>query len=347
MIQKNQPLVSIIIVNYNAGQFLLDCVESVFLSNYSNFEVIVVDNVSTDNSHKQCKEKFKQIHLIENKKNLGYCEGNNIGIRYAKGDYIVILNPDTQVSSNWLNEFLIAYEKCGDGLFQGKNISMDDEKILRSTGNIIQLFGFGYARDKGKKDSGQREKIEEINYASGTCLFTSKLIMDKIGLFDPFLFLYHDDLDLGWRASCLNIKSFFVPTVKIKHVSSYSLKWSAQKFYWLERNRKYCILTHYSSSTRKKMFFPLLIVDMMTFFFYLGKGMIKAKIKADLEILKNQKIIKKRYDELEKIKIVSDKILIKQFSETVSIPEDVSEGLTGKYFNKILAFMSNYVKKRL
>ena len=72
MIQKNQPLVSIIIVNYNAGQFLLDCVESVFLSNYSNFEVIVVDNVSTDNSHKQCKEKFKQIHLIENKKNLGY-----------------------------------------------------------------------------------------------------------------------------------------------------------------------------------------------------------------------------------------------------------------------------------
>ena len=75
MIKNNSnPLVSIIILNYNAGDLLLNCVDSVFKSTYPNFEVIIVDNLSTDNSHIRCKEKFKKIQLIENKKNLGYCE---------------------------------------------------------------------------------------------------------------------------------------------------------------------------------------------------------------------------------------------------------------------------------
>ena len=69
------PLVSIIILNYNAGNLLLNCVDSVFKSTYPNFEVLVVDNISTDNSHVVCKKKFEKIHLIENKENLGYCEG--------------------------------------------------------------------------------------------------------------------------------------------------------------------------------------------------------------------------------------------------------------------------------
>ena len=347
MSQKEQPLVSIIILNYNAGKLLLDCVDSVFLSNYKNFEVIVVDNVSTDNSHKKCKETFRKIVLIENKSNLGYCKGNNIGIENANGEYIIILNPDTVVEPNWIQKFLDAHEKYGEGLFQGKNVAMSDEKILRSTGNMIQLFGFGSARDKGKIDSGQRKNVEQVNYASGTCLFTSKSTMLKIGLFDPFLFLYHDDLDLGWRAACLNIKSFFVPDVKIKHVSSYALQWSAKKFFWLERNRKYCLLTHYSLSTRKKMRLGLFVVDLLVFFFYLGKGMLKAKINADLEILKNRKIIQKRYTELEKIKTVPDKVLIEKFGDTVFIPEDVSNELTGKLFNRILGSITRYTKKRL
>ena len=89
---------------------MLNCVESVFKTNYNNFEIIVVDNVSKDQSHLKCKEKFEKIHLIENKENLGYCEGNNVGIRQVKGDFIVILNPDTIVSENWLTEIMSAYK---------------------------------------------------------------------------------------------------------------------------------------------------------------------------------------------------------------------------------------------
>ena len=121
--------------------------------------------------------------------------------------------------------------------------------MLQSTGNMIHLFGFGFARDKGIIDNNQFEETEKIGYASGTCLFTSSKVLSKIGLLDPFLFLYHDDLDLGWRAAQLGINSYFVPTVTIFHAESYILKWSSKKFYWLERNRKYCLLTHFSRAT--------------------------------------------------------------------------------------------------
>ena len=239
------PLISVIIVNYNAGKLLLDCIESVFASNNDNYEVIVVDNCSSDNSHKVCKKKFDKIKLIENYKNLGFCEGNNVGIRNASGEYLLILNPDTIIESDLIEKFLDAIKNYGEGLFQGKNVAIDNDNILRSTGNQINLIGFRYARDKGVKEYKKFFNVEEINYASGTCLFTSTKTMKKIGLFDPFLFLYHDDLDLGWRALCLNIKSFFVPTIKIRHVSSYNLQWSSKKFFCLERNRKYCLLTYY------------------------------------------------------------------------------------------------------
>ena len=215
--KNKKPLISIIILNYNAGDLILNCINSVVQTKYENYEIILVDNVSTDDSHKKCKEKFEYIQLIENSKNHGYCEGNNIGIRKANGEFIVILNPDTIVEPNWLDEFLIAYTEYGEGLYQPKILSLYEKEVLQSTGNMIHLFGFGFARDKGVKDKNQFKKIEKIGYASGTCLFTSSKVLNKIGLLDPFLFLYHDDLDLGWRAAQLGINSYFVPNVKILH----------------------------------------------------------------------------------------------------------------------------------
>ena len=238
-------LTSIVVLNYNAGDLLLNCIESIYETQTYKFEVIVVDNISTDNSHKKCKEKFPQIHLIENKENLGYCEGNNVGIRNASGEFIVILNPDTKVEPNWLEELFNTYEKFGDGLYQPKIMAFEDN-LFESGGNMLQMFGFGYSKGRGIQDKGQFDEPCEIGYASGACLFTKTNILKKIGLFDPFIFLYHDDLDLGWRARQLGIKSFYAPKSKIYHAGSYNYKWSAKKFYWLERNRHYCLLTHYS-----------------------------------------------------------------------------------------------------
>ena len=344
---SENPLVSIIVLNYNAGKLLLNCIESVKKSTYKNLEIIVVDNISTDKSQEICKEKYPDIKLIQNNENFGYCEGNNIGIREAKGDYIIILNPDTIVESNWIEELISAYNKFGEGLYQPKILSLDKTEILQSTGNMLHIFGFGFARDKGKNDNLVKTDIEKIGYASGTCLFTSKEVLDKIGLLDSFLFLYHDDLDLGWRAAQMGIGSFYVPNSIIYHAESYALKWSAKKFYWLERNRKYCLLTHYSKKTYAKMLPSLLLVDFFVWFFYLSKGFVGSKIKADLDIFRNKKSIEKKYQELESKKIVSDKELIKEFPDEIFVPIDVTEDSVNRRFNSILSRLSRRAKKSI
>ena len=344
---SENSLVSVIVLNYNAGELLLNCIESIKKSAYKNLEIIVVDNISTDKSQKICKEKYPDIKLIQNDENFGYCEGNNIGIREAKGDYIIILNPDTIVESSWIEELISAYNKFGDGLYQPKFFSLDEKLVLQSTGNMLHIFGFGFARDKGKISDEKMEAIEKINYASGTCLFTSKAVLDKVGLLDPFLFLYHDDLDLGWRAAQMGIDSFYVPKSIIYHAESYALKWSAKKFYWLERNRKYCLLTHYSKETYAKMRSSLFLVDLCVWLFYLSKGFLGAKIKAELDIFRNRKAIKIRHKQLEKIKIISDKELVKKFPDKIFVPKNVSEPIFNQLFNNILSTLSKKVKKKI
>jgi GT2 family glycosyltransferase len=344
---NEQSLISVIVLNYNAGELLLNCIDSIKKSVYKNLEIIVVDNISTDKSQEICKEKHPDIKLIQNKKNFGYCEGNNIGIREAKGDFVVILNPDTIVESNWLNELITAHKEFGDGLYQPKILSLNEDNIIQSTGNMIHVFGFGFARDKGKENITKEEQIEKIGYASGTCLFTSKTVFDKVGLLDDFLFLYHDDLDLGWRAAQLGINSYYVPKSKIFHVESYSLKWSAKKFYWLERNRKYCLLTHYSKNTYKKMNFSLILVDLFVWAFYLSKGFLGAKIKAELDIQKNKELIKKKYTELENMKIIPDDKLIQKFPNEIFVPTNVSQHIMNNTFNSILTRLSKRVKQKI
>ena len=344
---SENPLVSVIVLNYNAGELLLNCIESIKKSAYKNLEIIVVDNISTDKSQETCKEKYPDIKLIQNDENLGYCEGNNVGIRNANGEFIVILNPDTVVEPNWLNHLMSAYNDFGEGLYQPKFFSLNEKLVLQGTGNMLHIFGFGFARDKGKINEEKIESVEKIGYASGTCLFTSKIVLDKIGLLDSFLFLYHDDLDMGWRAAHVGIRSFYVPKSIVYHAESYSIKWSSKKFYWLERNRKYCLLTHYSKETYAKMHSSLFLVDLCVWLFYLSKGFLGAKIKAELDIFRNRKSIKIRYDQLEKIKIVSDKELIKEFPDEIFVPKNVSEPVFNQLFNSILSTLSKKVKKKI
>ncbi len=338
-----EHLTSIVVLNYNAGNLLLDCIESIYKTLTHKFEVIVVDNVSTDNSHIKCKERFPQIRLIENKENLGYCEGNNVGIRNANGEFIVILNPDTRVEPDWLIELFSAYEVFGDGLYQPKILAFENN-LFESGGNMLHVFGFGYSKGRGVPDNGQYDEPCEIGYASGACLFTKTEIIKKIGLFDPFIFLYHDDLDLGWRAAHLGIKSFYAPKARIYHAGSYNYKWSGKKFFWLERNRHYCLLTHYSKKTFCKMLPSIILVEIMMIIFYLSKGFIKMKFKAYADILKNMNHIQKKYHEIESKKIVSDSELIKKLPDVMFIPDQFSNSSTARVFIKTISNLSKIVK---
>ena len=339
--KEKEPLISIIILNYNAGNLLLECVKSIINSNYKKLEIIIVDNVSKDNSHKICKKKFTDIILIENKKNLGYCGGNNIGIEQANGEFIVILNPDVIVESNWLNELLIAFRKYGDGLYQPKILATTDHSIIISAGNMIQLFGFGFARGKGENDKGQYEKDEEVGYASGTCLFSSADIFKEIGNFDSYLFAYHDDLDLCWKGRLKGIRSFYIHKSIIYHpLEGYSFKWDSFKYFLMERNRLYCLKKNFSKKTIFKMLPSLILVDIAVTLFYLKKGFIFEKIKANLNILKNYNTISRNHNLIQQNRIIEDNEIIKKFTNKIEIPQWVLEKENNNSLNKILEKLS-------
>ena len=342
-----EPLVSVIILNYNAGNLLSECIESVLKTDYEKFEIIIVDNDSKDDSVDRCKEKFRDVQIIENKKNLGYCEGNNVGIRNAKGEFIAILNPDTVVDSNWLKELIKGYEIFGDGMYQPRFLTTNNHKILQGTGNMINLFGFGFARNKGDIDEGQFNEPERIGYASGTCLFTSKKIIEELDMFDSFLFAYHDDLDLCWRAALKNIKSYYIPSSIVYHPpEGYTFKWNSFKFYLLERNRQYCLLTHYSRKTYFKMLPALMIIEIGVFFYYLKKGVLLSKFKATLSILKNFKHINVTYKKIQNKRKISDRELIKIFDDNIIIPK-MMDSKNNNSLGNLIKNLSQFTRKFL
>ena len=335
------PLISIVILNYNAEKFLDECISSIYKTEKINFEIILVDNASTDKSYREYTQKFPEIKLIENKKNLGYCEGNNIGIRASKGEFIVVLNPDTVVTPTWLSELFNIYKKNGEGIYQPKILATTNHDMLLSSGQFIQLFGFGYSRGKGEKHIQENNGIEKIGYASGTCLFTSKAIIEKLDYFDPFLFAYHDDLDLCWRAAMFGIRSFYVPTSVIFHpIEGYSFKWSKFKFYLMERNRQYCLLTHFTNSSYLKMLPSLILVDIAVSLFYLKKGMFITKIKTSLNILKNLRKISKKYKKIQSNRTSSDKEILNIFQNEIQVPKWVASEENSESFNNLLNKLS-------
>ncbi len=343
---NSNSLVSIVILNYNSGNLLIECVETILKTIHKNYEIIVVDNNSKDKSHKKCKDKFDQIKLIENKENLGYCEGNNVGLKQVNGEFVVILNPDTLVDPNWITELIDGFSKFGDGLYQPKLLTIDDHKIIGSAGNMINVFGFGYSRGRGQTDSDKFNQEGIISYASGTCLFTSKKILDKIGVLDSFLFAYHDDLEFGWRAAEYGIKSYYIPNAIVYHAESFNFKWGSFKFYLLERNRHYCLLTHYSKKTFYKILPELILIEFAVLGFYLSKRMLSVKIKAYFNILKNRKKIKVKYNENQNNRILSDKEVIASFKDEIEIPSVLSNiGKSNFFYNFINKLSKNAQKK--
>ncbi len=342
-IDAKKGLVSIIILNYNGEKFLENCLESIVRETSQNYEIIVVDNDSPDKSGEKFSKKYLKCNFILNKNNLGVSEGLNIGIRNAKGEFIVLLNNDLIVAPRWLDYLFEAYQNKGEGLYQPKFLKMKDNDIIDSAGNLINIFGFGFSREKGKKDLLQYNEIEEIGFAAGTCLFCSKEIFDKVGLFDEKLFAYNEDLDLGWRARLLNYKSFYVPKSIVYHYGSAQWKWSGEKFYLLERNRWVVLLSNYEIKTILKLFPSLLIIEIGLLLFFAKKRMFFKKLRSYGGIIRLSNQIRKRRKSINKIRCVNDHEIFKSFCCTIETPLEVSETENIDKFNKILKILCKLV----
>lgn len=336
----SEPAVSVIIVNYNTGDILSECVRSVLNSRYRNVEVILVDNCSDDTSYRDIKKKFPEIALVENEENMGYCGGNNVGIRRCSGEYVVILNPDTVVTPDWLHELLAGYKRHGEGLYQPKLISHSNMDRINSAGNWIQIMGFGFSAGKGMGDGGEFDSEKRIGFASGACLFAKKETFDTIGLFDEFLFAYHDDLEIGWRAAKAGIASYYIPSSVVYHAESLIFEWSKKKYFLLERNRWYCLMVHYSKRTFYKILPSLLLLEIMMLGFYLYKGMIMEKLRGYSSLIRNRKLIKWKHLEMERLRKVQDKEVVAGFTDSIEIPHQVASKTIAGKFNRMLSALS-------
>ncbi len=245
------PQVFIIILNWNNWSDTLKCLNSLKKIDYPRCEIIVVDN----GSKKKLKIKsnsFKQpIIQIFNRKNLGFAEGNNIGIRYAlksKADYVLLLNNDTLIEKNFLKELVLQAESdpkigmIGPKIYFLDSLNKKKKKIWFAGGKLTRsLFNQIIMTGYGEFDYGQYNKIQKVDYITGCCLLVKKQVIERIGLLDKKYFLYYEDVDWSLRAQKAGFKCIYDPQAKIWHKgSATSREGSFDYIYYHIRNALLC-----------------------------------------------------------------------------------------------------------
>jgi len=221
------PLAFIIILNWNGRQHLQDCLDSLSSVDYSNYRILLVDNNSQDESVVFVKSNYSYIHVIQNEKNLGFAEGNNVGIRYALSQgakYIVLLNNDTRVEPDFLTRLIQRGEERQEvGVIGGKVLMFSNPRIVNSTGVNLNQFAYGWDRDFGEETQDVRRDAGEVLAVTGCLLVVKREVFERIGLFDSKFFAYFEDMDFCirvWKHTDFTVE--YVPEAVIYHKFSSS-----------------------------------------------------------------------------------------------------------------------------
>jgi len=206
----DSPLVSIIIVNYNGKNYLEKCLESLFQVKYSNFEIIIVDNNSTDGSIEFAEKNYPQITIKKLEKNYGFAYPNNLGSKMAKGDFLLFLNNDTKVDPHFLNPLI-------KSMMSDSKIAICQSLLLRPDGKVDSSGDF--LDDYGRAYSSKiiPKKQQPILSARGASMLVRKDIFYELDMFDEKFFVSFEDVDLGWRAWINGFEVIVVPDSIVYH----------------------------------------------------------------------------------------------------------------------------------
>ena len=235
-------LISVVILNWNGGTYIRDCLDSIFDQDYSTLEIIVVDNASTDGSQEIVRREYRDVTLICNQKNLGFGRGNNIGIRRARGDYILVLNNDAELEKGCISAMKEAIDSNRIyGACASKILLKDDIELVDAAG--IAVFPDGLSIGRGRLEPEHLyDKDCEVFFASGCCGLYKKEMLEDIKVLDEYydedFFAYADDTDLGWRARLRGWECVYTPAARVYHLHSRSVgTYSPLKAFLVERNR--------------------------------------------------------------------------------------------------------------
>lgn len=236
---------SIVIVSYNTRHLLKGCIESIFeVETRSKFELVIVDNNSTDGSQELIEKIYPKCKLIANKTNLGFAAANNIGIRHSKGKHLIFLNPDTKVLSPGfkpLIEFLENKPQVGMVGPQLLNSKGTLQPSCRSFPSIFNMFSesfFLYKLFPHTKTFGKyymtffdHKKTRQVDWMKGACFAIPKKVLQDVGLFDEKFFLYAEEVDLAKRIKNTGYEIWFLPEVKVIHYGGKSAEQQGQESY--------------------------------------------------------------------------------------------------------------------
>jgi len=239
--------VSIIIPSLNGRHLLAECLPALMKQTYLNYDVIVIDNGSNDNSVDWLKRSYPHVTIIENDKNLGFAAAINQGIRNSKSQYVVTLNNDVVVDPDWLESLVnIADTDSRLGMCASKMVFWHQPTMINSRGISIDRAGIVWDRDGGQDDAlWTDEKREVFGPCAGAALYRRKML-DVIGLFDEAYFVYFEDVDLAWRARAAGWECAYVDTARAcHHHSATSVRGSQFKNIQLGKNKVRLLLKNY------------------------------------------------------------------------------------------------------
>ena len=288
--------VSVVIPNFNGIAFLDSVLASLEGQTLSNFEVILVDNGSTDGSCSFVTANYPWVHLIELSENFGFCGAVNAGIRAAKAPYVLLLNNDTEVKEDFVEEMLAAIRRHKNAFSCGaRMVQYHDRDRLDDVGNYYCALGWSFARGRGKDIHAYETEDKIFSACAGAAIYRKKII-EKIGYFDEEHFAYLEDTDIGYRARIYGYENWYAPKAIVYHVGNDTSgsRYNQFKTRYSSRNNIYLI---YKNMPLLQIILnlPFLAAGfLIKFLFFAIKGMGKeyvAGIKNGFSIsMKNQKV---------------------------------------------------------
>ena len=326
---SNNLQVSIVIPNFNGSAFIKNCISSVLGIDYPNFELILVDDGSTDDSIKLVKDFFgldPRLKIIRHSKNLGLPSARNTGIRAAKGKYVAFLDVDTEVDSKWLTELINVLESDESiGVAMSKILDMYDRKRIHWTGQfIIPYTGWTVNRGYGEIDRGNYNKVEDV-FACLNAAAVRREVFARVGLIDIEMPYWWEDIDFEWRVWLSGFREVLAPHSIVYHVAKPPFtrekiyRWKRIKVDYLSKGFFLFFLKNYEIKNIVK-YLPWAISiyffrGLLTLISKRDLSVLASTTKALFEHLKNLRhILRERYKIQRFIRQVSDDYLLQKFS---------------------------------
>jgi len=332
MTNNSYPLVSVLVLNYNGKRFLDDCFISLLSATYPNYEIIMIDNLSTDDSVAYTQEHYPKVQVFQNGINGGFSLAYNNAFKFAKGKYFVVLNNDVKVDKSWLEPMV---ELCEND----ENVAAVQPKLLSllephkfeyagASGGHLDCYGYAFTRgrilDYIEEDKGQYNDIANVFWTTGAAMFLRASVLPQTGNMDVDFMHHYEEIDLCYRINLAGYTLKVVPQSIVYHYGGGIIQYeSYKKLYWNHRNSVFMMLKCLEKHNLFRFIFIRILLDSTTIGYALLKfqiNRIKAIFNAYSWLVNHISLIKEKRTEVQAMRKISDyEIFAKMYGKSIAL----------------------------